>query len=70
MDDRSSSSANKGGRFVHTESRLSRFVNRYYFFGGYLDLMNPQQHILAARTVANIIRTSLGPRGSSITLEI
>jgi hypothetical protein len=28
-------------------------------------LSPPQSHILAARTVANIIRTSLGPRGAS-----
>ena len=39
-------------------------MNRRRLFGYYLNPMDSQQHILAAKTVANIIRTSLGPRGT------
>ena len=60
MDDPLSFSAGKGGRFVRMGSRLLRSVSHYPFFGNYLDVINPQQHVLAARTVANIIRTSFG----------
>lgn len=66
MDDRLLSSVSKGGRFERMGLRLSKSVNFYFSFGDYLNSMNSQQHILAAKTVANIIRTSLGPRGSSI----
>jgi hypothetical protein len=69
MDDPSSSSETREQRLAHTEPKLSRsdtfssisvrasaYVNSQTFF-----LF--QSHILAARAVAHILRTSLGPRG-------
>lgn len=61
MEGPSLSFANKRRKQGHTVPRRSRYVAREVFL---LRCLDPaQSHILAARTVANIIRTSLGPRG-------
>jgi hypothetical protein len=59
----------KGERLGFMVQKLSRYVYSLLTVCDF-GLLDQQQHILAARTVANIIRTSLGPRGAPRILTI